>query len=1087
MRRQLSILLLLISGLLMSSGNFTSPNQLLPGSSTVSAAAQNPPFENLALGRPASQSSTDIVNGIVMSASRAVDGNTNGNFSGQSISQTLTELRPWWQVDLGAIGLIDTIEIFNRTDCCAGETRQYYVLVSDVPFESSELEPTRNHPEVSSYLGSFISGGPSIFALQHTGRYVRVQMSGEIHKSLHLAEVRVLGNPLSTHPRTVGQWSRMLPDLHDGPPNQLSIVHLSLLPNGKLLFWGRDKGLDRGPGSIDDVDGGCNTYLWDLSMVDNLATTQDERLTLIRNNRTNLFCSAHSFLPNGNLFVVGGDENPIDHEGDVRYELDGHGVKHTNIFNYANGTWSAGPTMNERRWYPSVVTLENGETLIMTGSFVRDFDGDQPVPAQNRDTEILDRNLNLRLTLNGMPVSLPNYPYAHVGPGPDGKVFVVSGRDKNGLTYTPSTNFWDDQLPPDLKDLKESHNEGTSVMYDKGKIMVIGGRQGGFVTNETETIDIDPETSPNPSWSPGSPMYFQRYYATSVLMPNGQVFVVGGSKCGGINNIRNPDLHVCSNGAIMNPEIYDPTTRIWSIMARQTTLRMYHSVALLLPDARILVAGGGRPGAFGENGVLAMDKFVAHREVEIFSPPYLFKTNGELATRPTISSNPPASSPQIINYGQSFNVTVGNVPADQIDKAVLVRLPSVTHTLNFDQRRVVLPRPTVLNQQTLSITAPADGKECPPGPYMLFVSGQDNVPSEAMIILVNQAPTATLTVTSNPTSGVGITVSPSDNNSQDNGVTPFTRTYNRNTTVTLSAPPTAGGNTFSAWQRDGTHFSSSSNVSVVMDANHTMTAVYVVPPTATLNVTQDLSTGINIAVSPSDNSGQGNGAIPFTRTYNRNTTVTLTAPAAVGSSYFQYWLRDGLGFSNNHTVTITMDANHTMTPAYRVQPPLGFRGRSHVGLASQGAVASASSTFSSAFPASAVNNGDRKGINWGNGGVWMDGTADSYPDWIQIDFGRTVRVDEVDIFTVQDNFLGPIEPTPNMTFSLSGITSYDVQYWDGTSWSTPRRVTSNNYVGRVFMFGTVATTKIRVVINNALQSHSRITEIEVYSYIVSSP
>jgi galactose oxidase len=717
MRRLLCSLMLLIGGTLILSVNLTFPYHVLPGVATVSAAAQSAPLINLALNQSATQSSTDTVNGIVTSANLAVDGNTNGDISAGSVAQTLTEVRPWWEVDLGAVGYIDTIQFYNRTDCCAFESTIAYVLVSDVPFVSHDLNTTLNQPEVSRFLWPIFSTSP--LPVGQTGRYVRIQRYGDSATVLHLAEVQVLGIPLPTAPAVGGQWSRIQPDLPDIP------VHISLLPSGKLLFWGRDKDtVDRGPNSEDDVEFGCNTYLWDPSKTDDPSTPQDDRVVLIRNSRTNLFCSGHSFLANGNLFVAGGAETAVDAAGNKHYEIDGNGPRDTNIFDYVAETWRAGPSMNQRRWYPSVLTLSNGETLIVTGDYVSGFDNfNRPVRAVNRDTEILDVLQNLRTTPNGMPVELPNYPLLCLGP--DGNILVVSGTNNNGLSYSPSTNTWVD---PSNLDLNESHDQGTSVMYDKGKIMAIGGRQGGTaVGHDTEFIDLN---LANPSWIAGNPMHYQRYYATSVLMPDGEVFIIGGSRCGGADNLQDTDPNGCRYGAIMDPEIYNPATGVWSIMSRQQIIRMYHSVALLMPDARILVAGGGRPGAYGETLPLGYDKYFAHREAELFSPPYLFNSDGTPATRPAIISSPPS-----ITYGQSFSVGIGNVGATQIQQVVLVRLPSVTHTLNFDQRRVVLSG-TPVNQQTLTVTAPANGIECPPGPYMLFALGPNRVPSVSKIIFV---------------------------------------------------------------------------------------------------------------------------------------------------------------------------------------------------------------------------------------------------------------------------------------------------------------------------------------------------------------
>lgn len=507
-------------------------------------------------------------------------------------------------------------------------------------------------------------------------------------------------------PAAMGQWGpiQMWPDIP---------VHISLLPSGKFLFWGRDKSAPPDP---HDVELASNAYVWDPFY---------NTFKTVRNTRTNLFCSGHSFLPDGTLFVAGGHEIMADNTGQERYDVESVGSRHTNFFDYKTETWSAGPDMRLPRWYPSVVTHRNGETQIVSGNFVTGFSiNNTPLGGINRDTEILGLDRTLRNTPNHMPNSLPNYPFVHMGP--NGKVLVSSGTSFTGLLYDPPSNSWSTHGNLFLREL---HDQGTSVMYDRGKVIVIGGRQGQTaVTSHTELIDL---TQPSPIWTTGPAMNFPRYFATSVLMPNGQVFVVGGSRCGGRNNLQSAD-GACTNGAIMNPEIYTPSTGQWSIMAAQQVIRMYHSVAVLMPDARIMVAGGGRPGAFGENGFLGYDPVLAHKEVEIFSPPYLFNpSDGTPATRPAITS-----APSRIAYQQGFSVGVGNIPAGQIGQVVLVRLPSVTHGLNFEQRRLPLTF-TAQGEHSLTVTGPADNADCPPGPYMLFVLTQSGVPSVARILFVD--------------------------------------------------------------------------------------------------------------------------------------------------------------------------------------------------------------------------------------------------------------------------------------------------------------------------------------------------------------
>ena len=73
----------------------------------------------------------------------------------------------------------------------------------------------------------------------------------------------------------------------------------------------------------------------------------------------------------------------------------------------------------------------------------------------------------------------------------------------------------------------------------------------------------------------------------------------------------------------------------------------------------------------------------------------------------------------------------------------------------------------------------------------------------------------------------------------------------------------------------------------------------------------------------------------------------------------------------------------------------------NVALASNGSTVTASSTYSSSFPASSVIDGDRKGLNWGGGGGWNDGTNGVWPDWLEIDFPSSQTISEIDVFTLQ--------------------------------------------------------------------------------------
>ena len=100
---------------------------------------------------------------------------------------------------------------------------------------------------------------------------------------------------------------------------------------------------------------------------------------------------------------------------------------------------------------------------------------------------------------------------------------------------------------------------------------------------------------------------------------------------------------------------------------------------------------------------------------------------------------------------------------------------------------------------------------------------------------------------------------------------------------------------------------------------------------------------------------------------------------------------------------------------------------------------------------------DRKGQGWGSNGGWNDGTANAWPDWVEVQFSSVQTIDEIDVFTVQNNYQAPIEPTPTMTFSLYGVRDFTVQYWTGTAWQTVPggTVTGNTLVWRKFVFAPV--------------------------------
>ena len=225
-------------------------------------------------------------------------------------------------------------------------------------------------------------------------------------------------------------------------------------------------------------------------------------------------------------------------------------------------------------------------------------------------------------------------------------------------------------------------------------------------------------------------------------------------------------------------------------------------------------------------------------------------------------------------------------------------------------------------------------------------------------------------------------------------------------------------------------------------------------------------------------------------------TVNFTNASTGSISSYAWTFGDG-GTSAVQNPSHVYASAGTYTVALTVTGPGGSNTISHVvtatssgggggtnfALASNGAIALASSTYVVSgydfSPASLINN-ERTGTNWGNGGGWIDATPSSFPDWVEIDFNGSKTIDHVVVYSVQDNWASPIEPTDTLTFTQYGVTAFDVQVWNGSGWVTVGSVTGNNLVKRTVSFSPTATTKIRIVINSALNSYSRFTEVEAW-------
>jgi hypothetical protein len=477
-----------------------------------------------------------------------------------------------------------------------------------------------------------------------------------------IAAAALLAAPaVAQDPATQGQWTAPFAWPHVA-------IHMAVLPNGKVYTW------ERGDSLAIPGQGFAPATLWDPAV--------PAVFTSVPYTSADLFCVGFSLRPDGQLFMTGG------------HFLDHVGIANTTFFDPATNTYTPGPTMNAGRWYPTNTVLANGDVVIVSG----DMNGDEtanPLP------QVLQANGTLR-DLTGALWAAPLYPRMFLAP--DGRVFSTAPNVRSRWLKTDGTGVWRNG-PFTANNIYRSY--GAAVMYAPGKILMVGG--GEPPTATAEVIDLNVAT---PAWRNVAPLQYARRHLNATLLPDGKVLVTGGTSAGGFNKAA---------GAVFAAELWDPATETWTTLAAAAVPRLYHSTAVLLPDGRVLSAGGGRPRATDSGDI-------DHLDAEIFSPPYLFKPDGSPADRPSITS-----WPATVNYNVKFTINV--TQRDSIQTVSWIRLSAATHASNMEQRFMTLT--FVKNGASkLKITPPKLGKLSPPGYYLLFAVNSSGVPSVGRIIRI---------------------------------------------------------------------------------------------------------------------------------------------------------------------------------------------------------------------------------------------------------------------------------------------------------------------------------------------------------------
>ncbi len=423
-------------------------------------------------------------------------------------------------------------------------------------------------------------------------------------------------------------------------------IHAALLHTGKVLTWA-------GGGSP------TQTFLWDPAS--DTFTTQQVN--------TNLFCSGHAFLADGKLFVAGGTIPLFN------------GRMTTFIFDPLAESWQQGPLMLRGRYYPSLLTQGDGTVLLFSGN---DEEG-----RINPRVEVYDpKGQGSIEVIPGADRAMIIYPAMHLLP--EGRIFHV-GPEAATETFDPQAVQWSDVDTTNYGQRGGGSGNFNSVMLPPGftRVMILGGVAPG-ADRSTESVEIIDMAEPSPQWRLAASLHFPRNHANAVILPDGTVLVAGG----GYDEAT--PVHAA--------EIFDPRTETWTVGATMRgVFRLYHSTGLLLPDGRVMWAGGTNPAS--------------NPTAEFYLPPYVFR-----GPRPVI-----ASAPAWVRYGRSF--TIDTPDAARIASVVWIRPGAVTHSRDMSQRYV--PLAFTAGAGSIQAVAPGSPHEAPPGYYMLFLVDSDGVPSEA--------------------------------------------------------------------------------------------------------------------------------------------------------------------------------------------------------------------------------------------------------------------------------------------------------------------------------------------------------------------
>ncbi len=499
------------------------------------------------------------------------------------------------------------------------------------------------------------------------------------------------------------------------PSSEILAIHAALLPigaKGKVIILGGDEhnsaqaGRDSSPADPAQVD---NTRVYDVDTKTISGSTSPT---------TDVFCSGHAFLGDGRLVIGGGTESWEEGQGPGGGHVHGLGSFGGHqacwVYNYLQNTWERIADFNfdgalgktgGGRWYPTLVTLSNGDLIAFSGHPSRRSDHWHNNNIPERYSQASKKWDWIKPTAD----EITFYPRIHLIKG--GLLFICAVEDGTSRFYNPSTGDFEGSSTASPGGIYDGW-DNTSVMLPllpnedyRARILMSDG---------INPLKIDLGAA-SPSWQnagarTGAAAGRIRKWGISTILPDGKIVVFGG-----VDN-SNADAT-----KVLEPEVYDPgidwntgtysAPETWESQPADPNgvARNYHSTNLLLPDGSLFTAGSSHDANSGDPATTGEMRMV------IFKPDYF-----DNPARPDLDSTALSTS-----YAKQIRIETPQ--ANSIQRVALIRNGSSTHAFNPDQRYVGLNFDH-LDNNTLIATIPNDSSVLPPGYYMLWIIDNNGFP-----------------------------------------------------------------------------------------------------------------------------------------------------------------------------------------------------------------------------------------------------------------------------------------------------------------------------------------------------------------------